>query len=223
MTVTVAHDILASATPAPTSNLAAAQAIMTSNPDAELIALTVEFEALELGFEQIYEAMAEAEEAHPGPEAPEAMFVRPQDPRSLPSCRRHDGLMWYRGAIDQFRSNPMVRRARTDDGETVMVPDPAAQKRADEIVAAFDHWQAACERDKVATGRAEIEARHSRAVARFHELMDILAGSKPATIAGAQAKARAILTRKQLILDGEEIDNDRKMIVSIAEDLVRLA
>ena len=56
----------------------------------------------------------------------------------------------------------MVRRARTDDGETVMVPDPAAQKRADEIVAAFDHWQAACERDKVATGRAEIEARHSR-------------------------------------------------------------
>lgn len=222
MTVTIAHDILANAIPAPASNLAVAQAIIASSPDAELIALAVEFEALELGFEQIYEAVAEAEDAHPGPDAPEALFVRPQDPRSLPSCQRHDGLRWYRGSIDQLRSSPMMKRARTDDGEIVMVPDPVAQKRADEIVAAFDHWQAVCERDKLATGRAEVEARHNRAVARFHELIAILAESKPATIAGAQAKARATLTRKQLILDGEEIDNDRKLIVSIAEDLVRL-
>jgi hypothetical protein len=224
MTIDIAHrDIIKTATPAASSTLQAAEALGSNHADAEIIATASEFETLELSFPAIYAACEAAENAHPGPDAPEAIFMRRGDPKSLGAKERHDKRWWYYGAIDRLRTRPMARRARTDDGEIIDVPDLAAQKRADEIVAAFDRWQAACERDKIATGRAEVEASCRRAVTKFHELHAALVAARPATLAGVKAKAQACLVRRECIEEGEDTDNDRKLVISIAEDVIRLS
>lgn len=223
MTINVApKDLLTAALPASQAVLAATQALASTHPDAELISLAAEFETNEMEFEPLCNAVGDAEEKHPGPEAPEAMFVRHGDPRSLKSCQRGDGRWWYRGAIDDLRAAPRMRTARTEDGETIIVPDAKAQARAEEILAAFDRWQEACERDRVATGRAAIEAKLDRHFSRFHAIMEQLGQAEAKTSAGVAAKARVAALRLSLLEEETEIPKDRTLLASIVRDLVRL-
>lgn len=224
MTINVApQDLLTAALPASQAVLAATEAFASAHPDAELISLAAEFETNEMEFEPLCNAAGDAEEQHPGPEAPEPMFVRPGDPRSLKSCQRGDGRWWYRGAIDDLRTSPRMRTARTEDGETIVVPDPKAQARADEILVAFDRWEEACERDRIATGRADLEAALDRHSARFHVIMERTGKTEAQTLEGVTAKARIAALRLTYLEEETAIPKDRVLLASIIRDLLRLA
>lgn len=224
MTINITpQDLLTAALPASQMTLSAAEALATAHPDAELISLAAEFETNEMECEPLCIAVGDAEEKYPGPEAPEAMFVRHGDPRSLKSCKRGDGRWWYRGAIDDLRAAPRMRNARTEDGETIIVPDAKAQARAEEILAAFDRWKEACERDRVATGRADLEAALDRLSARFHIIMERAGRTEAKTLEGVTAKAKVAALRLSYLEEEAEIPKDRTLLASIIRDLVRLA
>jgi len=223
MTIDIAsRDLFANATLASSANLAVAQALAANHPDAEIIALAVEYEQAKAAREVSSNILEEAEARYVGPEIPAALMPRHGDPLSFRPCRTHDGILWYMNLVATFRKAPVTRPATTDDGERIEVPYPQAQARADEIVAAHDRWKADCDQAKAECGLAAADEEDTRLNVRMWELHDALVAMQPKTIAGVQAKARASQLRRSFVIEGTEGDTDLELLLSISDDLVRL-
>lgn len=222
MTVTVSQHDLAFATLASSSVLLAANAVAMNHPDAEIIALAVEYEHARAAREAHHPILEAAEALYVEPTIPAALMPRRGDPLSFGPCRRQDGTWWYINLVHQFRTVPVTRPATTDDGERIEVPYPQAQARADEIVAAYDQWRAECDRAKSESGFAAADEQDTRLYERMWELHDALSSSQPKTLEGVQAKARGSMLRHDLFETEEECCSDKELALSIVRDIVRL-
>lgn len=222
MTVTVSQHDLAFATLASSSVLLAANAAATNHPDAEIIALVIEYEHARNAREAHHPILEAAEALYVEPAVPTALMPRRGDPLCFRPCRRQDGTWCYIDLVHEFRKAPLMRSATTDDGERIEVPYPQAQMRADEIVASYDQWRADCDRKKHESGFAAADDEDTRLYVRMWELHDQLIAMQPKTIAGIQAKARASQFRRTLVAEGNEGDTDLELLLSISDDLVRI-
>jgi hypothetical protein len=223
MTIDIAYgDLVGKAVPASAAHLAAAEALAVHHPDAELIGLAAEYETARQAREAHLAVLLAVEEAYSDPETPRELFARSGDPFSFRPCQRHDGRCWYRNQIEEFRAVPRTYCGVVYNGEVVRRPDPIAQRRADEIVAAFDRWDAACKQARIDSGLEALDEEDDRLYERMWALHDRIVEAVPTTFAGIAAKARASTLRHKLFETGEENESDTALTLSIIRDVVRI-
>jgi len=223
MTIDVAYQNLAAkAVPASAAHLLAAEALAAHHPDAELIGLAAEYENAMRTREAHSAVLLAAEQAYRAPEEPAELFARSGDPISFRPCRRHDGRWWYRNQVAEFRAVPRTYCGVVYNGEIVRRPDPIAQQRADEIVAAFDRWDSACNQAKLDSGLEALDEEDGRLYDRMWVLHDQIVEARPETLAGVQAKARASLLRHHRFESQDECCSDTELALSIVRDILRL-
>ncbi|MRI57696.1 hypothetical protein D8770_27915 [Methylobacterium sp. DB1607] len=198
-------------------------------PDADLLALGVCFDAAEAAYRAACRRADEIEAAIVLPEKPDAIYVAEGD-RALGleayAKERHDGRRWYivppaysprhglRRAHFRYVDVPATPLDRLPEHSVIArrVPWPEAQARADEIVAAYDGWVAERDRIDVESGLA---AANEAADALGEQLSDIEAEIEDAiarTLGGLRVKAR--MARRDLNV-GQQINE------ALHESLIR--
>jgi len=225
------------------SATAAPVAVAASHPDAELLALGRQWEESAAALDANRTAFDAAEERIEQIEIlePEELFQQPQDFSLglIDAHTRHDGRRWYvYDRIDDLRTKPRMKQdwsqvTKGPKGEQfcAWVPDPKAQARADEIVAAYDRWQAALAKAEEDSGLAAAEAEHRRLETINSDLRERIALMPARTIEGLAVKARIYAW----FLDGmDQIESeferqvetngptDETIMLAMVRDLLRL-
>lgn len=173
-----------------------------AHPDAALLGLKARWEAAEAAYSQACRITSELHDATTFPPLPAAIFVQEGDCelRLANYARdRNDGRRWYmvepanselRGLRRQFWRDRVLPAAETDDrvprGHTIVerTPWPEAQARADEIVAAWDGYQAAREAALDASGYNAAQRESDRCGRLLSAIEDELKSAVPQTLAG---------------------------------------
>lgn len=102
------------------------------------------------------------------------------------------------------------------------VPDPEAQARANEIIAAWDAHSAACEAVAVSVGCDDREAAYRAAVDARQAIGDAIAAGRASTVEGLLVRARIVsdIYGDDPLLEGQTIDE--KMAWAIVRDLIAM-
>jgi hypothetical protein len=98
---------------------------------------------------------------------------------------------------------------RLDGPPGRLVPPLAFKARAEEIVAAWDQWQAEQEAAKEREGVAEADARRGAAFDNFHEIGHRIAAMPAKTMAGVIAKLLAAAP----LLNEDDLDDDTRLAI----------
>ena len=211
----------------------------TERADVELIALGRRWQPLADACHAAMDRTWEAEERVVHPEPPEALFLRRGDlPLGLGTHELRGDRFWYGKRIADLRTKPRTRQSwslpedGSDDVLPRWVPDPLAQARADEIVAAWDQWHAERKAVEDAAGLTAAQAEENRCdeVERAVRLRIL---STPArTIEGLIVKARvaawcnsspeAVQDNTREAIAAEDISDDA-LAWGLVSDLLQLA
>ncbi|KLK90294.1 hypothetical protein AA309_26550 [Microvirga vignae] len=185
----------------PATAVAAAPVFAAQHPDAELLALGCQWDESAAAIDAVRKAFDIAEErfGEIEIEEPEELFQQPQD-MSLGFAgahERHDGRRWYVCRIDELRTKPRLKQdwsriTKAPNGEhfCVYVADPKAQARADEIVAAYDRWQANIARAEDTSGLTAAKAEDERLQKINRDLCEQILSTPARTVEGLAVKAR---------------------------------
>ncbi|WP_375458321.1 hypothetical protein [uncultured Enterovirga sp.] len=173
-----------------------------TNADAALIANCEETIRLHGQVNALCQRARLLREQNPTPPPPEALFRRNSDGSLfwgfVGLMREEDGRYWYgdwssirRLQTERFTNNMVTFKG--DEAIQYEVRDDAAHDRSDEIVAAFDQWEADIEAAAVACGAAALEAEADRLSDAQREKSAAIRSAAATTIAGLTAKARYVL------------------------------
>jgi hypothetical protein len=162
----------------------AVPALAEVNADAELLEIGKRWEAAAAQVDAHDIHLMEASQRYSAlmpKDPPEALFFRSSDDAlALPRTRsRYSGpgsRWWYRENIEQYRAT---------------FPEPSAQARADEIVAAYDQWWAEIDRANEVSGMKAAEAKEEQLFKIESELRTAIMRTPARTMEGALLKARA--------------------------------
>jgi len=180
-------------------------------------------------------------------EEPEELFARREDVGcGLYGLQRphqfQKGRSWYGEMIEHLRDKPRQKQCWTKiervmiDGEwgerCTYVPDPVGQARADEIVAAYDRWQAQRKAADEESGYAAASREWNRMTDEIDALERQIVRTPARTLKGLISKAQwADRTGVPLSIAGQlekELDNDGQLLtieafaLSIARDLLAM-
>lgn len=121
----------------------------------------------------------------------------PPSQKSTTSQTAPDGKRVYfytRQAVEELRSiprtQPNYQANIKEDEEWPRIPSPRAQRRADEIVAAWDRYAAAEEEAREQSGYGEIERTIRAHIKTLHDLENRIARTRANTYQGMLMKAR---------------------------------
>ncbi|RDI51237.1 hypothetical protein [Microvirga subterranea] len=185
----------------PMAAVAAAPVYAEKHPDADLLALGRQWEASAAALDANRKAFdaAEARFEQIAPDHPEELFEQKGDfSLGIVGARDHqNGRRWYVNRIDELRAKPRLKQdwsqvTEGPNGEQVCawVPDPNAQARADEIVAAYDLWVAARVRAEKEAGLTAAYAEEERLAKIDSDLRQRIALIPARTMEGLAVKAR---------------------------------
>ena len=240
---------------------AGAAPTFSSDSDAELSAAIARYHEADGASIRLEEAAQAAYERYLDefggkPDFPDAVWVR-EDDRTLgiyssTRCPLSDRYFYSETAIGYHRRNPcrrgvtQKRPATIDDGftaaevasgdhsigKTEIVPWPEAQVRADEIVAAWDAFQAEEQRRRDDSGSTAAEERHDAAMEAYRAARDTMVLTPARTMQGVLAKAAVVMG---IYADPEGMGDfedaltrenetfDLRLSLSLARDLHKLA
>lgn len=198
-------------------------------PDAELLALGIRFDAAEAAYRAACRRAEEIEFSIVLPEKPAEIYVAEGD-RSLGleryAIERHDGRFWYlvppadtplhglRRTHLRDEEVPATWQGMLSEHSTIIrrVPWPEAQARADEIVAAYDAWVAERDRIYVESGLAAANEAADALGDQLSEIEGEIEGAIARTLGGLRVKAR--MARRDL-------DVGRQINEALHESLIR--
>jgi hypothetical protein len=169
---------------------AMAAAALDLGVDAQAVTLTHQF--LELA--QRYDLVVDTEERtgdlfhRQRPEAPKELTITATDVLNV-GIGNSRGGQFNELRIEQLRASKIMKVMLNAGGGTRRVVDKAAQKRADEIVAAFDRWQEEIERVKEASGYAAAERESSDLFDQLYSLAGTILALPIEALDGLVAKA----------------------------------
>lgn len=199
------------------------------HPDAALLAIIAEGHVIVRETDKVTTARDDiiAAHEHTRPAPPEALFRRPEDFSHFFGFtgRKHFDTqkLWY-GApidIDYLRTAVLNSIPPIVDPDGVLrdaVPNIRGRARRDEIVAAYDHWQAEIEDWKTGIGLDVADAAHAVGVEACWALWPKVQTTRALTFDGVQAKAHLFLQDREEI-DSFEKDDSDSVPDSIALDL----
>jgi hypothetical protein len=221
------------------------------NDDAELLQLIdryLDVRSRKMGQAEVCEeADRREEELRAAIRIPKAIFWQKGDAvhsmmRGLP-CPTRDGRLWYGPNIEHLRNVPQTLQdfrncIEVDDerGKSVLIGrklDPKAQARANEIVAAWDAWQAELLQARITSGEKDATDRYIALSDEEDALLLQIIAMPATTLAGALAKARCAML-ECAYRDGFEKQIEAQMAdeggptsealcTAIARDLLRMA
>ena len=186
---------------------AAAAAVVTAVPaalaadaDAALTELHRQWSAAAAVLSETMERFEALDETRELPEPPEALFRRAGDFDHFNSCSgslyRTTNRLWY-GAehlLDFLRNAPLTRwELREDDAPHVQIPDEPARQRRDEILAAWDSWEADIARVDEESGYAAALAAKAAARDVALDLRAAIIETPATTLYGLHIKADVAL------------------------------
>jgi hypothetical protein len=224
-------------------------------PDAELLEFVRQWQEANAAYKSQLDPLEAAEERyhHIRPKRPAALKVRTSDRFNVPTVR-DQGCYWYCvQAVEQLRAKPRTKRefigTREDwlalpDGSGgplnaseraqwaalhADVPDPVAQVRANEIIKAWEDWQADKARAKRETGLEAAEAEHDRLLEAESKLRKQIALTPAQSTLGIMLKAKVSVIlwggleelERDLAGELEERATNETMAWSVVRDLLR--
>jgi hypothetical protein len=184
------------------------------------------------------------------PKMPMALIKTEDDVRFGLSAPLHHVAckVWEPILLNQWRGKPRKHYVRYDvtdadrakynlpeDAEFIsrLEPWPEAQARADEIIAAWDAWEAELERARMLSGQEAANELYNAIADEKDEVLAQIVAFPATTFAGAVAKARCARTEcswldgleKQIAAQIEDNGgpNSEAVCTSIARDLLRIA
>lgn len=207
----------------------------THDPVIELAARATAAERAWLDADQRWEDLKEVyRDLKPAP--PETLFRNPRidfDLRGAETIQHGDGRWWYgkRRSIARLRATKQVKQdwancERMPEGVLCgYAPDPKAQARADEIVAAWDTWSRACADIEMRIDLPVAEERARSLFEAYEDLRDELLHTSATTVAGVRAKAcvgSGLFDPGVEFQDAEDETDAIRIALSVTRDLLAI-